>query len=51
MFCDSFIKRREDKDEKGEETIAFFRKTNLVPNQCNGFKNSLSRSKIKYIVP
>ena len=24
MFCDSCIKRREDKDEKGEETIAFF---------------------------
>ena len=51
MFCDSFIKRREDKDEKGEETIAFFGKRTSFKINVMGFKNRLSRSKIKYIVP
>ena len=43
MFCDSFIKRREDKDEKGEETIAFFGKR-------TSFKINVMNSKIDYHV-
>ena len=44
MFCDSCIKRREDKDEKGEETIAFFF------GKRTSFKINAMNSKIDYHV-